>query len=260
MKFVVTDLDGTLLYSRNVVTDYTKTTLKKLNNKGIHFAIATGRGIQGVQAVLKQLNMDIYLICNNGANIYDPQGKCIFESTIPKDISIAILKEIRKNGLFFSAFLNDVFYYDKDDQVENFHSRHLFKESILDNYEECPALNKIIVGDDNPEVVSNIAQILKKKFGDLAEVMVSQPTCLDIAPKGCSKGTGIKNLANIFNISHTEFMAFGDGENDIEMLRTAGHPVVMANAQDILKKEFSNLTNSNTEDGVAKYLEKYFNL
>ncbi len=260
MKFVVSDLDGTLLYSHNVISDYTVETIEKLTNKGVNFAIATGRGRQGVERFLHHFKISPYLICNNGANIYNPQGKCIFEERIPKDVSVAILKEIRANNLFYSAFLNEYFYHSKDENVEDFVSRPLFTEIALDKEEDSPELNKIIVQDENPEVVSKIAAILKEKFSDLAEIMISQPTCLDIAPKNCTKGTGIENLAKIFNLTPNDFMAFGDGENDIEMLKTVGHPVIMSNAQDLLKELFTTVTLSNTEHGVADYLEKYFNL
>lgn len=260
MKFVVSDLDGTLLYSHAVISDYTINTIKKLIDKGINFAIATGRGQQGVQNTLKQLGITPYLICNNGANIYNPDGECIFEERIPKDISIAILKEIRVNNLFYSAFLNEYFYHSKDEAVEDFTSRPLFTEITLEKEEDCPELNKIIVQDDNPEVVTRIANILKEKFSTMAEIMISQPTCMDIAPKNCTKGTGIKNLAKIFNLATEDFMAFGDGENDIEMLKTVGHPVIMENAQEILKQQFNRVTSSNLEDGVAKYLENFFKL
>lgn len=260
MKFVVSDLDGTLLYSHTGVSDYTINTVKKLIDKGINFAIATGRGKQGVERFLKQLGINPYLICNNGANIYNPQGECIFEVRVPKEISVAILKEIRANNLFYSAFLNEYFYHSKDEKVEDFISRPLFIEVPLEKEEDCPETNKIIVQDDNPEVITKITKILKDKFSNVVEIMVSQPTCVDIAPKNCTKGTGIKNLAKIFNLTPDDFMAFGDGENDLEMLKTVGHPVIMANSQEILKQQFPTVTLSNTDHGVAKYLEKYFNL
>ena len=69
MKFVVSDLDGTLLHSHNIVSEYTIRTIDKLVKKNVNFAIATGRGQQGVQGILKQLGINPYLICNNGANI-----------------------------------------------------------------------------------------------------------------------------------------------------------------------------------------------
>lgn len=260
MKFVVSDLDGTLLYSHTVVSDYTINTVKKLIDKGINFAIATGRGKQGVEKFLTQLEITPYLICNNGANIYNPQGECIFEQRIPKNTAMAILKEIRANNLFYSAFLNEYFYHSKDEAVEDFISRPLFTEIPLEKEEDCPEVNKIIVQDNNPEIILNITKILKEKFSDVAEIMMSQANCLDIAPKNCTKGTGIQNLAKIFNLTPDDFMAFGDGENDIDMLNTVGHPVIMENAQDILKKQFPTVTLTNTEHGVAKYLEKYFDL
>lgn len=260
MKFVVSDLDGTLLHSHNVVTDYTIETIDKLIKNGVNFAIATGRGQQGVQEILKQLGVTPYLICNNGANIYTPQGDCIFDERIPQSVVTEILKEIRRNNLFYSAFQNEFYFHSNEEPVEDFSSRPLFTEIGVDREEEIPDLNKIIVTDDNPEVLIKLVNILKEKFSHLVEVMLSQPTCLDIAPKNCSKGTGIENLARIFNLTTDDFMAFGDGENDLDMLKTVGHPVIMENSQDILKQTFSTVTLSNKEDGVAKYLENFFKL
>lgn len=260
MKFVVSDLDGTLLYSHNIISEYTINTLNKLVRKNINFAIATGRGRQGVQTILKQLGLKSYLICNNGANIYTPEGRCIFDKRIPQNTVTKILKEIRKNNLFYSAFQNNYYFHNKEEPVENFTTRSLFTEIAVEKEEDIPDLNKIIVTNDNPEILVRLVKLLKDKFSSLAEIMLSQPTCLDIAPKHCSKGTGIQNLAKIFNLNTNDFMAFGDGENDLEMLKTVGYPVIMKNSQEILKVSFSCVTLSNKEDGVAKYLEKFFNL
>lgn len=260
MKFVVSDLDGTLLHSHNIVSEYTIRTIDKLVKKNVNFAIATGRGQQGVQSILKQLGINPYLICNNGANIYTPEGECILDKRIPKKIVTEILKEIRKNNLFYSAFLNEFYFHSKDEPVEDFTSRPLFTEVAVEKEEDIPDLNKIIVSDDNPKVLIELVNILKNKFSHLAEIMLSQPTCIDIAPKNCTKGTGIENLARIFNLTPDDFMAFGDGENDLDMLKTVGHPVIMENSQELLKDFFSNVTLSNKEDGVARYLEKFFNL
>lgn len=260
MKFVVSDLDGTLLHSHSVISEYTVKTVDKLIKNNINFAIATGRGQQGVQDILKQLGIKPYLICNNGANIYTPDGKCIFDKRIPKDTVTKILKEIRKNNLFYSAFQNEFYFHSKDEPVEDFTSRPYFTEIAVDNEEDIPDSNKIIVTNSDPQVLIKLVNTLKEKFSNEAEIMLSQPTCLDVAPKGCSKGTGIENLAKIFSLTTDDFMAFGDGENDIEMLKTVGHPVIMENSQEILKELFSNTTLSNKEDGVAVYLTNFFNL
>ena len=163
MKFVVSDLDGTLLHSHNIVSEYTIRTIDKLVKKNVNFAIATGRGQQGVQDILKQLGINPYLICNNGANIYTPEGECILDKRIPKKIVTEILKEIRKNNLFYSAFLNEFYFHSKDETVEDFTSRPLFTEVAVEKEEDIPDLNKIIVSDDNPKVLIELVNILKDR-------------------------------------------------------------------------------------------------
>lgn len=259
MKFVVSDLDGTLLQPNHLVSEYTKEVINKLIKKDINFVIATGRGKRGVQKILEQLEIKTYLICNNGANIYDKNGNCIFEDIISPEISSCILKTIREHNLFFSAFREDYFYRDKED-TDVYFASELFKERVIENLDICPELNKIIVTNKDPNVILYINDILREKYSSVVEITISQPTCLDVSPKGCSKGTGLKHISEIFNVPLSEFMAFGDGENDLEMLRTAGMPVVMENAQDIVKQEFSNITESNINDGVAKYIAQYFKL
>ncbi|WP_300344639.1 HAD family hydrolase, partial [Fusobacterium sp.] len=65
-------------------------------------------------------------------------------------------------------------------------------------------------------------------------------------------------IGEILGIETCEVMAFGDGENDLDMLRTVGHPVAMENSQEIVKNEIKNRAIPNTEEGVAKYIEEYF--
>lgn len=259
MKLVVSDLDGTLFYKLNEVGDYTIEIIQKLIDKNIEFAIASGRGKQGVDFLVEKLQRNVYLICNNGATIFDKSGKCIYEQVISKELSIKILKTIRENGLFFSSFYNENFYHHKDDPKDYTNRRKTFKRNILEKIEDTPALNKIIITEDEKTIL-DINKILREKYDNEVEITISDPKCIDIVPKNCSKGNGLKIITKLLNIPIEETMAFGDGENDLDMLRKVGYPVVMENGQEILKKEIKNIALPNSEEGVAKYLEKYFNL
>ena len=77
MKLVVSDLDGTLLNNESVVSEETKEIIKKLRAKGIEFAIATGRSFNSANKIRESMGIDIFLICNNGANIYGRNGELI---------------------------------------------------------------------------------------------------------------------------------------------------------------------------------------
>ena len=101
---------------------------------------------------------------------------------------------------------------------------------------------------------------MKEQFSDIVDITISQPRCLDIVHKDCSKGKGIKLISEKMNIPLEKVMAFGDGENDFDMLQTVGHPVVMENGLDTLKAKISNIAPKNIENGVAQYLENFFNL
>lgn len=257
MKLVVSDLDGTLLLKYDSVGDYTIKTIRKLIDSGVEFAVATGRGRQGVDFLIEKLQRNIYVICNNGASIYDKNGNCIYEKMISKDIAIEILKAIRSEGVYYNAFDRENFYFNKTDPRDFTGRRKSFKRVPLESEEEIPNLSKIII-TDKEEIVSKMSDIMRKKYSDKIEVTISDPICVDLVPKDCSKGNGIKKIGEILGIETCEVMAFGDGENDLDMLRTVGHPVAMENSQEILKKEIKNIARPNVEEGVAKYIEEYF--
>lgn len=258
MKLVVSDLDGTLLNTQSQITDYTKAAVKKLVSNGVEFAIATGRGRASAVKLKKDIGLDIYLICNNGANIYDKEEKSIFEKIIDKKTSHEIIRLLRERKVAYNGFIDDDFYRDEYDK--NDYSRRLdFVEHVLGDIEECPALHKIIIVED-ADIILKINKELREKFSDVVEITISDPECIDIVPKECSKGNALKVIAQQLGIKMNKIMAFGDGENDLDMLRKVGHPVVMENAQEIVKKEINNTAPKNIENGVALYLEKFFKL
>lgn len=256
MKLVVSDLDGTLLDTKSQITDYTKAAVKKLVDNGIEFAIATGRGRASAVRLKKDIGLDIYLICNNGANIYDKKEKSIFEKIIDKKTSQEIINLLRDRKVTYNGFIDDDFYRDEYDKTD-YSERIDFIEHILVDIENCPALHKIIIVED-PDIILKINKELREKFSDVVEITISDPECIDIVPKECSKGNALKVIAQQMGIDMKRIMAFGDGENDLDMLRKVGHPVAMENAQEIVKKEINNTAPKNIENGVALYLEEFF--
>ena len=120
-------------------------------------------------------------------------------------------------------------------------------------------MTKMIVKDD-PEIIRHLRDDMKDQFSHLVDITISQPRCLDIVDKDCSKGKGIKLISQKLNIPLENIMAFGDGENDFDMLQAVGHPVVMENGLDSLKEKIKNRAPKNTDNGVAKYLEEFFSL
>lgn len=80
---------------------------------------------------------------------------------------------------------------------------------------------------------------------------------IEVNAEGVHKGMALLKLGEIFGISREEIAAFGDGSNDTMMLKTVGMGVAMANAMPEVKKAADRLTDSNDEEGVARFIEKY---
>ena len=114
---------------------------------------------------------------------------------------------------------------------------------------------KIIARQDEESLRRLKDFVLQQEFAPEIDVTITQPNCMDIVDKNCSKGNAIKFISKQFNIPIDEIIAFGDGENDYSMLAAAGHPVVMENGMATLKEAFSTRALTNEEEGVAIYLE-----
>lgn len=259
MKLVVSDLDGTLLNEHSQISDETREAIKKLTEKGVDFAIATGRGIGSVKAFKERLGLNIYLICNNGANIYDKNENTIFEKCMQEETVEKIIKFFRNKGVSYNGFYKKNLFTDTGDENSILTIEKGFNIIQLKDAVNFPIMTKMIVKDE-PHVIRELKDEMKKEFSQLVDITISQPRCLDIVHKDCSKGKGIKLISEKLSIPLENIMAFGDGENDFDMLQAVGHPVIMENGLEVLKNKIKNRAPKNTENGVAKYLEKYFSL
>lgn len=259
MKLVVSDLDGTLLNQNSRISEETRNAVQKLSQKGVDFAIATGRGIGSIKEFKKILGQDVYAICNNGANIYDKNENLIFERVMDENLVKKIIMFFRENNVSYNGFRHGDIFTDEGTKESIVTLETGYNLVQLKNAVKFPEMTKIIVKND-PEYIKSLCEKMREKFSDVVDITISQPRCLDIVHKDCSKGKGIKMISQKLNIPLTEIMAFGDGENDFDMLQAVGHPVVMENGLDILKAQIKNKAPKNTENGVALYLEKYFNL
>ena len=259
MKLVVSDLDGTLLNQNSRISEETKSAVQKLSQKGVDFAIATGRGIGSIREFKNFLGLDIYAICNNGANIYDKNENLIFERVMDENLVKDIIMFFRENNISYNGFRNGDIFTDEGTKESIVTLEKGYNLVQLKNAVKFPEMTKMIVKND-PDFIKDLCEKMRKRFPDTVDITISQPRCLDIVHKDCSKGKGIKLISQKLDIPLESIMAFGDGENDFDMLQAVGHPVVMENGLDVLKEKIKNQAPKNTENGVALYLEKYFSL
>ena len=252
IKMVVTDLDGTLLKDDKSISTYTQNVIKQLRNSGILFVVATARPIRAVKEFLPWVNYDA-AIFHNGAVVMDHE-------TLLKNLGIKNPRKIVNSILAdnpnykIAVESNDVMYSNFNageiwpgiDYTKTFD----FKE-LEHSYAE-----KVIVDAHSMEELDK----LMKYITDDMYLLPSENRIITIHNIQSTKMNGIKTLAERYGISPSQIVAFGDDYNDIDMLGSCGIGVAVENALPEVKKAAKEITESNEQDGVAKWLERFLGL
>lgn len=263
MKLIALDIDGTLINSKGVITPKTKKSLLSAQEKGHKLVIITGRAHTGALKYAKELEFDKFdgLVSSfNGGKITNfKTGELIVDHTLDINLAKQILKEIDDLGASYIIYKDEF-------AISNRKNAHfldfacgvnsLTKKVVSDLTDSLDfAPNKIIMSMPQSEI-DPIAQKLHAKFNGLAELTYSRKFYYEIMPLNVSKGRALLEIANHYGIDRKDIIAFGDQDNDIEMLTEAGVGVAMKNATTRLLEVADFVAGSNDEDGIAKFLEK----
>ena len=262
IRLIATDLDGTLLNNEHKISDYNKKVISAVNEKGIKVILSTGRPTAAATKFLDDLNIETDMISFNGAMITDRNGNILYENNLESSIGKELIEIAKKYKIYYQGFLGE--RWNLSDA----------KSKWLDFYISIAKINNYIVGFDNikdfsfskfmfigeNEILKEIAEELDKKLKDKVYYAFSRPVYLEVHSPKVSKANALCFLLNKYDIKKENVMAFGDNNNDIEMLEIAGISVAVDNAENALKEKAKYITKSNIENGVGYFINKYFNL
>lgn len=251
------DIDGTLVsFNTHVIPETTIEAIAAAKAKGIRIFIATGRPtaiINNLSALQDRGLIDGYITMNGGYCIVDKE--VIYKSAIP-DADVQTLARIAAEQNFPCIFVgeHDISVCQPDDMVKEIFYDYL-KVNVLpvQTFEE--ATNREIFQMTPFITLEQEKEILPQLPG--CEAGRWYPTFADITAKGNTKQKGIDEIINHFGIRLEDTMAFGDGGNDVSMLRHAAIGVAMGNAVDEVKKHANYVTTSVDEDGIANALKHF---
>lgn len=265
IKMIVVDLDGTLLDKNRKVSNNTKEYLKKLKNNGYIVTIATGRIYTSALYATDGADFANYIISDTGTCAYNVSNSDpILKNFIDKEIAKKILNYYDENYCYIDICdKNTIYKYSNKIQKNCDHYIKTIKDKnyILNN---CNDISHITISMKDNEDVMNLYNELMKDFCQLNIIIMqdsfSNRKWIEIMPKGCSKYNTIKDLACYLNISNEEIIAFGDGLNDIEMLKKCGIGIALKNALPEVKEVANDITiYDHNNDGVINYLKDYLN-
>lgn len=263
-RIIALDLDGTLTNHDKVVTPRTRQALLKAQDHGVIVVLASGRPTYGITPVAECLELDKrggYILSYNGGNIVNAKtGEKLFSQFLPDTVIPILYKYAKEHQHALLGYVgNEIITESTDDQYVKEESRinkmNIRKvENLLEALEPHPT--KLLMTGDPSDMIKAENELVEI-LGEKMDIFRSAPFFLELVPKGIDKAQSLLRLLSKLNLTPSDLMAFGDGYNDLSMLKLAGMGVAMANAAPEVRAEANYVTLSNEEDGVAEALNHF---
>ena len=253
IKAVFFDIDGTLVgFKTHRVPDSAKRAIAALRAKGVRVFVASGRQLLAINN-LEDLQFDGYVTLNGGYCIVGE--RVIYKHSMPSEDMASLVQYMEERENFPCIFVHEnTFCINYTDERTD----EVFR---LLNFPQPPSLS--LREAAKGEIFQLVAFFTKEQEKAIMAVMPHceatrwNPLFSDVIPKGSSKQVGVDKMLDYFGISLDESMAFGDGGNDVLMLKHVGIGVAMGNAEDEVKQAADYVTDSVDEDGIEKALRHF---
>ena len=268
IKIVATDMDGTLLDPRGQLDlPRLEKILDKLDHRGVRFVIATGNEVHRMRQLLGHLAERVVLVVANGARIFENnellQAQTWDDAMV--DRALAHFKGRECQDQFVVTAMNGGFVkkgtvfteLDKfmtPEMIEKLYQRMQFVDEFDSKLFGGVLKMSMVVGEERSD---SVLQEINDLFDGHVRAVSSGYGCIDILQDGIHKAWGLEELLKRWNLKPEQIMAFGDSENDIEMLELAGISYAMENAEDRVKEIATEVAPANSQAGVYQVLENW---
>ncbi|KIL45665.1 Cof-type HAD-IIB family hydrolase [Jeotgalibacillus soli] len=263
---IVLDLDGTLLTEEKMISERTKRTLLKAKEYGHEVMIATGRPYRASEQYYKELGLSTPIVNFNGAFVHNPLNTQwgIHHEPMSLDVVKEIIEACQdfKFHNIIAEILDDVYLHYHDEkllEIFNFGNPSI-QTGDLRTYLPGNPTSLLIHAEE--EHVQDIRQHLSDVHAEVIDHRRwgAPWHVIELVKSGLNKAVGIQKVAESMQISQDHIIAFGDEDNDLEMLKYAGTGVAMGNGIESVKSIANAVTASNEENGIAIFLEEKLNL
>ena len=258
VRAVAMDLDRTILPETLELRPRLIDAVRAVAAAGVVPIVATGRMLRSSLPFALELGVTAPLICYQGALIADPQtGEWLRHEPMPVPLAREVIEACRKRDQHCNVYVDDELYVDELNVYALEYARHAKLEAHavgdLERWLTEPTTKIVVVGE--PELLDTLQIELRAQFGDRLFIAKSLPFFLEVAQPGVSKGSALEWVCDRISIEPAHVVSFGDGANDIELLRDSGFGVAVEGADQILLDEADATVPGPEHDGVARFLE-----
>jgi Cof subfamily protein (haloacid dehalogenase superfamily) len=260
----VFDLDGTVLRRDLRITARTVAALDRLREHGVRLLVATGRRFEGAREHARRLGFADRdpLICYGGSMVRRIDGETLLHRTLPKELGVEVLEWAAKRSLHARVFVDGRIVTSPDTPAALEHLRRSEEPGVStvdsparwlrDGGEEPTKL--VIV--DHPDDIERWLVEARAAFAGRLFVTRSLPHYVEVGGLEGTKASALMYLCELWGIDPSRAIAFGDADNDVDMLRFVGHGVAVGGMTDEVREAADAVVPPVDEDGVALYLER----
>jgi Cof subfamily protein (haloacid dehalogenase superfamily) len=257
---VLADIDGTLVTREKVVTQRAIDAIERLHERGVLFAITSGRPPLGMRMLVEPLEMQGPMAAFNGGIIVQPDMSIVDERAIPADVTPSVMDTMRAHGLHVWIYRAADWYITDPHapHAEHEASNVRFQPTVVASYDGLlDRVVKIVGVSDDHDLVARSEAAVQEQFGGHVSAARSQPHYLDVTHPTANKGVVVERLSHYYKIPLEQVVTVGDQWNDVLMFRRSGFSIAMGNASDEVKREANWVTASNEDEGFAKAVEEF---
>ena len=257
VKLVVTDMDGTLLNSKNDVSPRFFEIYEELKKRNIHFVAASGRQLFSIKEKLSPIKDEIYVIAENGGITLKAE-EVLNTYTLPLNEVQEIIKTIREidQAEMVICGKKRAYIESKDQDFIDFFKEFYVEYTQVDDLLEVEDDDFFKIAVYHPTDAEKHIYPSAQNFEHKFKVKVSGEHWVDLSGLETHKGNALQKLQDQLGVDKSQTMVFGDYNNDLEMLQLADFSFAMANSHPNVKKTANYSTKSNDELGVESILEK----
>lgn len=259
-RIIFSDIDGTLLNNRHQVPAKTREKILELEQREIPFILLSARMPDGVYTIQKELGSRSPIVCYSGGLILDENGKQLYSRQLPLK-QAAEVKEILKEaypGICCNTYGMNRWVVDDDKnpwvmREEGITQGKAAVGDIREFFAQDGGIHKFLLMG-KAEEITGAAELLNTVCPGLT-IQRSNANYLEVMEGSVKKSSGVHFLCSHYGISEAQAAAFGDGENDIDMIQAVGYGFAMENAPENVKRQARYITLSNEEEGILHVIQ-----
>jgi hypothetical protein len=259
IRFVVSDVDGTLVSPDKTLTPAASAAVAKLRAAGCAFTIVSSRPVRGMEAVVAALAIDQPFAAFNGGTIVAPDLHLIEAKRLSADAAKTAIDLFEARDIQTWAFADNVWWVKRAEAPHIALERHTigFGPTVTASFEPVIArIDKLVGVSDDPALLALVQAEAQARLAGGAAAERSQTYYLDVTHPEADKGHAVTALCKLVGVGLAETAVIGDMANDLAMFKVAGFSVAMGQADERVKAAAAAVTTPNTENGFATAVQE----